>query len=66
MNNPKKSRTQTTSCLVEQFRGKGYSCRELREEDATVIFFTHEKRLSLHYEITHAINETFKKLINKN
>ena len=66
MINPKENRTPSTHILVEQFRSKGYNCRELKEEDATIIIFTHEKKFTLHYEISRAINGSLKKLTRKN
>jgi len=44
MTSPKENRTQTALMLVEQFRRKGYSCRELKETDATILILTHEKK----------------------
>lgn len=41
---PKKNRIHPAFILVEQFRHKGYQCREIREEDSTILILTHGKK----------------------
>ena len=44
LTNPKENRTQSTLVLIEEFQRKGYQCRQEQQQDATVIFLTHEKK----------------------
>lgn len=41
--NPNENRTRAACILGEQFRRKGYNCEEIREKDATILVFTHER-----------------------
>jgi hypothetical protein len=47
MSSPIENRTPPDCILVNQFRHKGYSCKEIIEEDATILILTHDK-LQLH------------------
>jgi hypothetical protein len=42
---PKKNRTQVDHILLDQFRRKGYKCKEVKQQDATILIFTHEKTI---------------------
>jgi len=56
--NPKENRTQVDHILLEQFRRKGYKCKEICEEDATLFIITHEKKHSDF--IIQTVSETYK------
>lgn len=59
---PKKNRTHPAVILVEQFRHKGYQCREIREEESTILILTHGKRS---FE-TQVVTENYKKFFKAN
>lgn len=59
---PKKNRTHPAVILVEQFRHKGYQCREIREVDSTILILTHEKK---NFEMQ-VVTENHKKLFKAN
>jgi len=42
--NPNESRTQPACILIEQFRRKGYNCKEIKDLDVTILILTHEKK----------------------
>lgn len=63
LTNPKENRTQNTCNLSEQFRHKGYQCREIREQDSTVLILTHEKR---HFEFVSQVTGNYKTLLREN
>lgn len=42
--NPKKDRTPPGCILIEQFRHKGYQCREIREGNSTIFILTHQQK----------------------
>lgn len=44
MNHPKKNHTALAIHLMEQFKSKGYSCRQVKEKEVTLTIFKHGKR----------------------
>jgi hypothetical protein len=61
--NPKENRTRTESVLLEQFRKKGYQCKEIKEQDATTFIIRHEKKNT---DVSQLVSETYKDLLKKN
>ena len=62
--NPKENRTLLDHMLLEQFLRKGYKCKEILEDEATIFIITHEKRTS--EVITQVMNESYKELRKAN
>lgn len=62
--NPKENRTRLDHILLEQFLRKGYKCKEILEDEATIFIIAHEKRTS--EVITQVMNESYKELRKAN
>jgi hypothetical protein len=44
MSNPKENQSYPNELLLEYFRRKGYQCKKIKEDNATVIIIRHEKK----------------------
>ncbi len=44
MNLPQKNHTTLAINLMEQFKSKGYSCRQVKEKEVTLTILKHGKR----------------------
>jgi hypothetical protein len=59
---PKQNLIQVDHILIEQFRRKGYKCEEIKEQNATIIIISHERKNA----DTPPLNETYKDLLKAN
>lgn len=62
--NPKENRTRLDHILLEQFLRKGYKCKEILKDEATIFIITHERKTS--EVITQLVNESYKELRKAN
>ena len=61
--NPKENRPFFNEILFEQFRRKGYSCEEIKEDNSTIFIIKHGKKIE---SLLHATNEAHKDLFRAN
>ena len=59
--NPQKNRVFVDEILLEQFRRKGYNCKEIKEVNATIFLIIHP-----HDHVRPPLTETYKKLLKSN
>jgi hypothetical protein len=66
--NPKENRIHTSKILIEEFQRKGYQCKEVKENDATILYLTHEKKGTVQKTefFPQMIQEPFKKFLGFN
>ena len=67
MTQPKENRTQPGLVLIEQFLLKGYKCRKLKEEDATILILSHSKtKVSLTQKLQPFAMDSYRDLLKNN
>lgn len=49
------------SLLLEEFRRKGYQCREIKEAHSTVVYLSHDKKISTTQENSSEHSQGLKK-----
>lgn len=61
--NPKENRTYINQILIDQFRRKGYTCKEVETQGSTILIMTCEKKNTT---LTQVMNENYKDFLRTN